>query len=150
MPKYSYYDYVKNYDARFLNKYQSGTHWFSGRGSNFHELLRLKAIRMKSNRNWMWFDVRFGAKFIQGLYLPLFFFVTISALLAPAWRKLDERYQLRFNEGDYEEMDDNEQFVTFDQRKKPLTRRKYADTVKLVYSGREEYDMAPEAPMRYR
>ena len=29
---YSYYDYIKNYDPKFLNKYQSGVHWWSGRG----------------------------------------------------------------------------------------------------------------------
>ena len=29
---YSYYEYIKNYDAKFLNKYQSGTHWWAGRG----------------------------------------------------------------------------------------------------------------------
>ena len=29
---YSYYDYIKNYDSKFLNKYQSGTHWWAGRG----------------------------------------------------------------------------------------------------------------------
>ena len=34
---YSYYDYIKNYDARFLNKYQSNTHWWSGRGYLFSQ-----------------------------------------------------------------------------------------------------------------
>ena len=29
---YSYYDYIKNYDSKFLNKYQSGAHWWAGRG----------------------------------------------------------------------------------------------------------------------
>jgi hypothetical protein len=29
---YSYYDYIKNYDSKWLGKYQSGTHWWAGRG----------------------------------------------------------------------------------------------------------------------
>ena len=35
--------------------------------AKFLEILRLKAVRLKSNRNWMWFDIRYGAKF---LYSP--------------------------------------------------------------------------------
>ena len=67
---YSYYDYIKNYDSKFLNKYQSGAHWWAGRGSNFLEILRLKAVRLRSNRNWMWFDVRYGVKFLYIFYMP--------------------------------------------------------------------------------
>ncbi len=70
MKGYSYYDYVKNYDSKFLNFYQSGNHWYSGRGSHFLEIMRLKAVRMKSNRNWMWFDVRYGSKFLYIFYMP--------------------------------------------------------------------------------
>ena len=67
---YSYYDYTKQYSPRFLNQYQSHAHWWSGRGSHFLELLRLKSVRMKSNRNWMWFDLRYGTKFLFIFYLP--------------------------------------------------------------------------------
>ena len=147
---YSYYDYVKNYDSKFLNRYQSGTHWFAGRGTQFIELLRLKSVRLKSNRNWMWFDVRFGSKFLYLIYIPNFFFVTVSALLAPAWRKLDERYNLRFSDSEMDDLDDTEMFVRWDMRKKPVTRKKYSDTVKIIYNGEEEFDYVPEQPMRYR
>ena len=150
MPGYSYYDYVKNYDSKFLNRYQSGTHWYSGRGSHFLELLRLKAVRSRANRNWMWFDVRYGTKFLYIFYMPQLFFLTGSYLLSPVWRKLDERYALRFSEGEIDDLDETEPFVTYQQRKKPVTRRKYADTVKLVYNGQEEYDFIPEMPQRYR
>ena len=141
---YSYYDYVKNYNSRFLNKYQSNTHWYSGRGSHFLELLRVKSVRLKSNRNWMWFDTRFGAKFLYVIYIPQLFFVSASYLLSPVWRRLDERYHLRYSEGEADDIDEIEQFVTYDQRKKPITRRKYADVVKLVYGGQEEYDFIPD------
>mmetsp|Transcript_18439 Transcript_18439/g.31542 ORF Transcript_18439/g.31542 Transcript_18439/m.31542 type:complete len:151 (-) Transcript_18439:138-590(-) len=150
MPKYSYYDYIYNYNSKFLNKYQSDTHWYSGRGSHFMELLRVKSVRLKSNRNWMWFDIRFGTKFLYMIYMPQLFFVTISYLLSPAWRRLDERYHLRFAEGETDDIDDVEPFVTHDQRKKPMTRRKYADVVKIVYGGVEEYDYVTDQPMRYR
>ena len=147
---YSYYDYVKNYDSKFLNKYQSGNHWYSGRGSHFLELLRLKAVRSRANRNWMWFDVRYGTKFLYIFYIPQLFFVTVSYLLSPAWRRLDERYHLRYSEGEIDDLDETEPFVTYQQRKRPVTRRKYADTVKLIYGGKEEYDFVPEQPQRYR
>ena len=61
---YSYYDYTKQYNSRFLNKYQSHQHFWAGRGSGYMELLRMKAQRLKSNRNWMWFDIRYGTKFL--------------------------------------------------------------------------------------
>ena len=147
---YSYYDYIKNYDSKFLNKYQAGAHWWAGRGSNFLELLRLKSVRLKSNRNWMWFDIRYGTKFLYILYMPQLFYLVVSYILSPVWRKTDERYHLRFSDGEGDEIDEAEPFVTYQQRKKPLTRRKYSDSVKLVYNNEEEYDYVPEQPLRYR
>merc|ERR1712146_232809 len=85
---YSYYDYIKNYNSRFLNKYQSNNHWYAGRGTNFLEMLRLKAVRLKSNRNWMWFDIRFWSKFLYIFYMPQLFFLSASYALSPVWRKL--------------------------------------------------------------
>lgn len=143
---YSYYDYVKGYDSRFLNKYQSHTHWWAGRGSGFMELLRMKSVRLKSNRNWMWFDIRYGTKFLYIVYFPQLFFLTLSYVLTPVWRRSDERYHLRFADGEFDDISDNEPFVTYQLRKKPMTRRKYADSVKIVYHGNEEYDYASEQP----
>ena len=110
---YSYYDYVKSYDSKFLNKYQSQNHWFAGRGSHFLEILRLKAVRSRSNRNWMWFDVRYGTKFLYIFYMPQLFFLTASYLLSPVWRKHDERYALRYSEGEIDDLDETEPFVTY-------------------------------------
>ena len=118
--------------------------------SNFLELLRLKSVRLKSNRNWMWFDVRYGTKFLYVVYMPQLFYLVVSYILSPVWRRTDERYHLRFAEGEGDDIDETEPFVTYQQRKKPLTRRKYSDTVKLIYSGEEEYDYVPEQPLRYR
>ena len=143
---YSYYDYTKQYSSRFLNKYQSHTHYWSGRGSHYLEILRLKSVRLKSNRNWMWFDIRYGTKFLFVFYMPQLFFVTLSYLLSPIWRRTDERYHHRFAEGEFDDIEDNEPFVTYQLRKKPMTRRKYADSIKLVYNGVEEYDYASEQP----
>ena len=114
------------------------------------ELLRLKAVRLKSNRNWMWFDMRYGVKFLYILYMPQLFYLVISYLLTPVWRRGDERYHLRFADGEGDDIDEVEPFVTYQQRKKPLTRRKYSDSVKLIYGGEEEYDYIPEQPLRYR
>lgn len=147
---YSYYEYTKGYSSRFLNKYQSHSHWWAGRGSQFMELLRKKSVQMKSNRNWMWFDVRYGTKFLYVFYMPQLFFLTASYILTPVWRRLDERYHIRFADGEFDDIDENEPFITYQQRKKPLTRRKYSDAVKLVYDGQEEYDYVPEQPQRYR
>ena len=57
---------------------------------------------------------------------------------------------MRFAEGEGDDIEEAEPFVSYQQRKKPLTRRKYSDTVKLIYSGEEEYDYVPEQPLRYR
>ena len=98
----------------------------------------------------MWFDVRYGTKFLYIFYMPQLFFLTASYLLSPAWRKHDERYALRYSEGEIDDLDETEPFVNYQQRKKPVTRRKYADAVKLIYNGEEEYDFIPEQPQRYR
>lgn len=152
MPRstYSYYDYTKLYSSKFLNKYQSHSHWWAGRGSRYLELLRLKAARMKGHRNWMWFDIRYGRKFMYLLYMPQLFFVTVSYLLTPIWRRQDERYHIRFADGEFDDIEEVEPFVSYQMRKKPFTRRKYADSIKIVYGGEEEYDYATEQPQRYR
>ena len=148
--KHSYYDYVKNYNSRFLNHYQSHTHYQAGRGSNYMELLRMRAQRLKSNRNWMWFDIRYGSKFLYAVYMPQFFFLTGSYILTPVWRRMDERYHIRFADGEIDDVEENEPFITYQQRKRPYTRRKYADSIKIVYDGEEEYDYMSEQPQRYR
>ena len=57
---------------------------------------------------------------------------------------------MRFADGEVDDIDENEPFVTYQLRKKPVTRRKYSDAVKLVYNGEEDYDYIPEQPQRYR
>ena len=150
MTNYSYYEYTKQYSSRFLNKYQSHTHWWAGRGSNFLELLRKKAQNMRSNRNWMWFDIRYGSKFMYMFYMPQLVYLTAFYIMTPVWRRGDGRYHLRFADGEFDDIDENEPFVTYQQRKKPTTRRKYSDAIKLVYDGKEEYDYIQEQPQRYR
>ena len=77
-------------------------------------------------------------------------FAIFCYILTPAFRRTDERYHLRYGDGEDDDIDDFESVVTYQQRKKPMTRRKYADSIKLVYEGREEIDYAPEQPLRYR
>lgn len=99
----------------------------------------------------MWFDIRYGTKFLYIIYMPQLFYLVISYLLIPAWRKTDERYHLRFSDGEIgDDIDECEPFVTYQQRKRPVSRRKYSDAVKLIYNGEEEYDYIPEQPIRYR
>lgn len=82
--------------------------------------------------------------------MPQLFYVVVSYILVPAYRRLDERYHLRFSDGEGDDIDETEPFVTYHERKKPLSRRKYTDVVKLIYKGEEEYDYVPEQPLRYR
>lgn len=46
-----YYDYLKNYDTRFLNKYESWTHSSWGRRSNFLQLLDYRGYSLMTGRN---------------------------------------------------------------------------------------------------
>jgi len=107
-------------------------------------------VRLKSNRNWMWFDIRYGTKFLYVFYFPQLLFLTFSYALTPVWRRLDERYHLRFADGEFDDIEEVEPFVVYQQRKRPYTRRKYADSIKIVYEGKEDYDYAQEQPQRYR
>ena len=71
-------------------------------------------------------------------------------MLSPVWKRNDERYHIRFADGEFDDISDVEPFVTYQLRKKPMTRRKYADAIKIVYEDNEEYDYASEQPQRYR
>lgn len=110
---YTYYDYINNYSSRFMNLYQSGRFLRLGRSSHYLELLRLRAVRLRSNSNWQWFDIRFGQKFRHFIYLPQLFFVFFSYILSPVWRRLDERYHLRYGPGEDDDIEDIEPFVTY-------------------------------------
>ena len=92
----------------------------------------------------MWFDIRYGTKFLYVFYMPQLFFLAGSYALTPVWRRADERYHIRFADGEIDDVEENEPFVTYQMRKKPMTRRKYADSIKLVYDGEEEYDYMSE------
>ena len=105
---------------------------------------------MRKTRNWMWFDFMYGFKFLYYLYFPCLFFVSASMAISPVWRKLDERYALRYAEAEIDAIDTIEPFVTYTQRKKPITRKKYSEAIKIVYNGQEEFDYIPEQPQRYR
>ena len=94
--------------------------------------------------------MRYGVKFLYIFYMPQLFFLVVSYLLTPAWRRLDERYHLRFADGEGDDIDEVEPFITYQERKKPLTRRKYSEAIKIIYHGNEEYDYIPEQPIRYR
>ena len=98
----------------------------------------------------MWFDIRYGVKFLYIFYMPQLFYLVASYALTPVWRRLDERYHLRFADGEFDDIEEIEPFVTYQQRKRPYTRRKYADSIKIVYNGEEDYDYAQEQPQRYR
>ena len=110
---YSYYDYINNYSSRFMNTYQSGRFSHLGRGSNFMELLMLRAVRLRSNSNWGWFNIRLGRKFHWFILMPQWFFVFFSYILTPVWRRTDERYHLRYGAGEEEDIEDLEPFVTY-------------------------------------
>jgi hypothetical protein len=47
---YKYYDYLKKYDAHFLNKYESWTHQHWGRRSNYLQLLYFRAYSLFTSR----------------------------------------------------------------------------------------------------
>jgi hypothetical protein len=82
--------------------------------------------------------------------MPQLFFLVVSYLLSPAYRRNDERYHLRYADGEGDDIDEIEPFVTYQQRKRPMTRKKYSEAIKLVYKGEEEYDYISEQPQRYR
>ena len=48
--KKKYYDYLKKYDAPFLNKYESWSHYQWGRRSNYMQLLYARAYYLYSGR----------------------------------------------------------------------------------------------------
>ena len=53
---YKYYDYLKKYDAAFLNKYESWFHYSWGRKTNFNQLLKYKAYLMWTGGRTIFID----------------------------------------------------------------------------------------------
>lgn len=87
------------------------------------------------------------------IYFPQFLFFTFSYFWAPVFRRHDPRYHLKFTPGEFGGdpwAKGVDEVVTWQPRKKPMTRRKYSEMIKIVYDGQEEQDYIPEQPLRYR
>ncbi len=73
---YKYYDYLKNYNASFLNKYENWLHHENGRRSNFKRLLDYRAYSLLTGR----------PMFMYGFKLKSWYYVLCSLMcLADIW-----------------------------------------------------------------
>ena len=76
MSNYKYYDYLKKYDARFLNKYENWLHYENGRKSNFLRLLGYRAYSLMTGRPIM----------MDGVKIKQWFYIFCSLIcLADVW-----------------------------------------------------------------
>lgn len=73
MSKYNYYDYLKKYDAGFLNKYESWGHANWSRRSNFLQLLYFRATTLMTGR----IHIMHGIK-LKGWYYTLSVLVCLA------------------------------------------------------------------------
>jgi len=58
MSSYKYYDYIKNYRADFLNKYESWNHSSWGRKTNYTQLLNYRAYSLMTGRPILFYGIK--------------------------------------------------------------------------------------------
>jgi hypothetical protein len=56
---YKYYDYLKKYDAHFLNRYENWAHHNWSRRSNFQRLLDYRAYSLATGRAFFMYGLKF-------------------------------------------------------------------------------------------
>lgn len=148
----SYYDYLKRYNADYLNKHESWAHYSWGRGSNFMQLQKFRSFSLLTNRAYVMPGLRFKGFFyfagallcIADVYGIWYFQEIYNKYSSFKWTLYQPWY--------HKECMLDEDFGINDptEEKKPMTRLKYSDTVKIIYNGEEGQDFFSLRRFRYR
>ena len=149
---WNYYNYLKKYSPRFLVKQESWTHQMWSRGSSFLQLVNFKGTLTMTNRTFIFPGYRIKSLFffVGGLVCcidiwGLWYFQEIyNKYTTHKWTN----YQPWMHSSLLEYH--NSFIVDPCEEKKPFTRLKYQDRVKIVYDGYETPDVIAQRRYRYR
>lgn len=149
MSNYNYFNYLKKYSPDFLLKYESWSHRMIGRGSGIKMLTNMRAALMLTPRVFILPGLRtkslvyyFMAGYALALVYGIWYFQEIyNKFTIHKWIHYMPMYNKEIN---------NYAAVKFDvtEEKKPITRVKYQDKIKIIYDGDDTID--PKSPRRFR
>ena len=149
MSSYNYFNYLKKYSPEYLLKYESWTHRMWGRGSAFKNLVNMRAALTLTPRVFVFPGLRtksivfyfMGAYACILIYGIWYFQEIYNKYTIHKWIHYNPMYNKEIN--DYANM-------KFDvtEEKKPITRVKYQDKIKIIYDGDDTID--PKSPRRFR
>lgn len=150
---YSYYDYLKKYNAEFLSRYELRNHVAFGRKSNFLQLLNTKAALMLTNRALIIPKVRSKAflyYFLAGYcivgYYGIWYFQEIyNKYTHHKWTMYQPYMHSQLMKG----TGGDDKFDPYEE-KKPITRLNYQDSIKITYDGYDNPDIVSQKRFRYR
>lgn len=148
----SYYNYLKKYSPEFLVKHESWAHHAWGRRSNFNQLVNFKGALVLTPRVFVLPGLR-----LKGLFYFLSGIVCVSELWG-LWyfQEIYNKYTVHkwtmYQPYFHSKLAKPEDLKILDpsEEKKPFTRLKYQDRVKIIYDGEETPDITSQRRYRYR
>ena len=151
---YSYYKYLKNYNPHFINKYENWSHLAWGRRTNFDLLQQCRTYLALSTKMTIFPGLRTKSTFYY-----------LGALICVVdmwgiWYSQEiynkysfhkwTHYQPWMHKDTVYSKDDLNKPLDSTEEKKPITRMKYSDRIKIVYDGVEQEDVYGRRRYRYR
>lgn len=151
---YGYYSYLKKYSPFFIHKYECGVHASWGRGSQFLRMVEVKYALNLSQRVILFWPftlkspvVMFGAAFCCVNLWGIWYFQEIyNKYSIHKWT----HYQPKDHKDNLFSKDDVAENIDPFEERKPYTRMRMGDRVKMVYDGEEQRDVIARRRLRYR
>lgn len=152
MVNYPYYNYLKKYDQSFLKKYEVAENRTLGRGSGFLNFVRLRSALFLTPRVFVFGSFRTKS---------LVYYIMALFLCADLWgiwyfQEIYYKYNIHkwtgYQPWFHKDLVDKIDVGVVDptEEKKPFTRAKYADKIKIVYDGEDTPSTSSGRRYRYR
>lgn len=148
----TYYDYIKKYNAQFLNNYTSWTHFSWGRGSNFMQLLNFRAFNLNTNRVSL--VPGYKIKSTPSVLIGIYCLIAVYGI----WISQDIYNRFSPRKATYYD-DEEEDEISFRvaaggsgayEEKMPINREEFADKYDFSYGGLHNQVNYRERRYRYR
>lgn len=151
---YSYYKYLRNYSPHFINKYENWSHFSWGRKTNFTQLQLFRSYILLTNKMTIIPGYRTKSKFyyagailcVADLWGIWFYQEIYNKYTFHKWT----HYQPWMHKDTAVSKDDLDKPMDSTEEKRPQTRVKYSDKIKIVYDGEEQEDVLGRRRFRYR
>ena len=146
----NYYSYLKKYSPRFIAKYETWTHHAWGRKSNFLQLVNSKGALVMTGRAFILPGIRYKNLVYYSLAAICCFDVWGIWFYQDIYNKYTYHKWNTYQPWMYKTYVPKHYEMDPLEEKKPFTRVKYQDRIKIIYDGEDNQNITSPRRLRYR